>query len=366
MGIVHLASDTHGNPVVVKEPLLTGSNVDYNVDKLKVEADILQHLTYPSGSRHIVRYMDRVTQGNILNLVVEYVDGDGMYNSCMNKMMDCDAVKDYGLQLLDAVVHMHDRSVIHRDLNPRNIITKQNGQIKLIDFGTAKYCYTQIRAGAQGTVGTVIYTPGGWTAPEQYSGMATFQSDIYSVGAILYFLLTGRPPSFCVTSRGKIKRPSSINPKAKQLSNLVMKALKENSNTRYQTALDMKNYLSGAISVTPSSAHLIYGNKKYPISGEVLLGRADFCDVKIPDTDPNGPFISSRHAKVYEKGGRYWIEDQKSTNGTFIFYQDQQGRILYHRLTPYKAWALQDDDLVVLCYDQTLGPYVTFKFKEPK
>jgi serine/threonine protein kinase len=364
MGIIHLANDSYGNRVTIKEPRLTGcpsDQVKYNIEKLKVEADVLENLHH----KHIVRYIDRRTEGNIVYLIVEYVDGEGMYELFLNKMSDEREAEDCILQVLDALIYMHQQNVIHRDLNPKNIMVAQRTHLKLIDFGTAKYYYTQMRGAQQQP--TIVFKSGGWTAPEQqYGGIATFQSDIYSAGANLFFLLTGKPPAHCVTSSGQLRSPCDLNPSAKRLSNVVMKAMDMDPNRRYQTAEEMKNNIAGIMSFIPSEACIIYGNNRYTISNEVTMGRADDCDIKFPDPDPRGPFISRHHARIYLRGGQYWIEDLNSVNGTYIVYTDQYGKAQYKKLSPKSPWALQDNDLVALCYDDVLGPYVAFKFQKPR
>src|SRR5437879_13751428 len=120
---------------------------------------------------------------------------------------------------------LHGRSVIHRDLEPKNMFLDAHREVVLIDFGAAKKEFHQF----QGS-GTVIYTPG-WGAPEQNLGEATPASDLYSVGAVLFFLLTTQDPqgSMKQLAQGKAelyRSPRDLMPSVPQeLCPLVMRGM---------------------------------------------------------------------------------------------------------------------------------------------
>jgi serine/threonine protein kinase len=358
MGLVHLARDSFGNRVVVKEPRLTGVYGDdlLKIEKLKVEATILRNLYH----EHITRYIDSWSEGGTFYLVVEYVDGETLLDLFWDNPVNEDEAEKYILQVLDALSYMHSQNVVHRDINPKNIMLERRSCVKLIDFGTAKYFYTQMTPSAH--TGTIVYTPG-WAAPEQYKGIATFQSDIYSVGATLFFLLTGKPPMYCVKPNGQLMSPSDVNPSVKRLSTVVVKAMDPDPSRRYQTASDMRDDILGYVPSISAEAYVIYGSDKYPVSDEVIIGRADDCDIKILDPEK---YVSKQHARIYMRGGRYWIEDLGSLNGTFVIYYDRYGRAQLKKLAPHTPWALADDDLIALCYSKDLGPYVVLKFKRSR
>lgn len=102
-----------------------------------------------------------------------------------------DAVIDIMKQLCDAVSFMHRNNVIHRDIKPKNILVERKSSIvKLIDFGTSRYYYDQPMSNE------AVISPGGYTAPEQRRFLSSPQSDIWSLGAVLYFLVTGRDPEY--------------------------------------------------------------------------------------------------------------------------------------------------------------------------
>lgn len=350
MGIVHLAGNPSGKTVVVKEPKVTGDPKQdcLYLEKLQVEAKILSNLNH----MNIVKYEDSYVGGNSAYLVVEYLDGESWEKLFSGKSISEDDAEKYILQILDALAYMHNQNVIYRDLKPHNIMLTKKKVNKLIDFGGAKFFYTQIRDPT--FQHTQVFTPG-WAAPEQMWGGASFQSDIYGAGATLFFLLTGKPPGLYLDAHGGLKPPSDVNHRVKRMSNVVVKATDPDPNKRYQMIGDMISDVQGKLSVV-SAPHLIYGNTKYTLSGELTVGRADDCDIAISDP---AKFISSYHTRIYEQKGEYWVEDLGSLNGTFITHDPQAG---FSKLSPKSPRKLRDNDPIALCYHPRLGPYVTLKF----
>ncbi len=156
------------------------------------ERQLLASLHHP----HIARLLDGgVTEGDEPFLAMEYVDGERLDRYCEHHNASLVTVTDLLLQLCDAVSYVHRSLIIHRDLKPGNVLVTADGRVKLLDFGTAKLIEPGLHAGSDATrLGLRAFTPE-YASPEQIFGEpVTTASDVYSLGVILYRLLTGRLP----------------------------------------------------------------------------------------------------------------------------------------------------------------------------
>lgn len=343
MGVVYLSKDTvSGKEYVIKHPVFSGRDDDVRVEKLKVEATILKTLSHP----YIVRYIDSFEENNVFYLVIEYVKGKDMKTLFNKRPATEPQVRTYSEQLLGALEYLHNQNIIHRDIKPHNIMIHED-TVKLIDFGGAKMRYTSL-----GQKPTYLWTPG-YGAPEQHAGECYFQSDIYGVGATLYFLLTGKDP--CTVPP---LSPCGENPRAnKDLDRIVRKATDIDPNKRFQTVTEMKNKIRGIYKPhLKYNPRIIIGSKEYRITQRsVTIGRGGI-NIR-PDIVINDPerYLSKIHARIF-KGtqGKFWIEDC-SINGTFIFRGGNYRRA--------KKWNLQDNDIIAFCWNPVKGPYMILKFK---
>ena len=158
------------------------------VKRFKNEGKAQSTLDHPN----IVRVFDVSVKGEVKYMVMEYVYGITLKNYLIGKKgpLSFEEIMSYGTQVLSALCQAHENLIIHRDIKPQNIMVLKNGQIKMMDFGIAKLPNTETVTVTDKAIGTVYYM-----SPEQARGKKVdTRTDIYSYGAMLYELCTGRTP----------------------------------------------------------------------------------------------------------------------------------------------------------------------------
>jgi eukaryotic-like serine/threonine-protein kinase len=160
------------------------------LERFARERQILASLTHPNIGR---LYDAGVTATGQPYLALEYVDGESLTAYCRRRSLDVRACLVLFLQVVDAVRFAHEHQVVHRDLKPTNILVSADGQVHLVDFGIAKLLDDD-EDGRTAQFGDGALTPN-YASPEQLAGQAVGpQSDVYSLGVLLYELLTGVLP----------------------------------------------------------------------------------------------------------------------------------------------------------------------------
>ena len=194
---------------------------------------------------NIVKVLDVGFNDDIRYIVMEYIDGITLKEYIDQQgRLDWKETVHLVTQILRALQHAHDRGIIHRDIKPQNIMMFMDGTIKVMDFGIAKFTYELgITATAQ-TIGSVHYI-----SPEQASGKTTDgKSDIYSVGILMYEMLSGKKPFdtdnpvtvAIMQMNDTAEKPRSVNPEIPEgMEEIVLKAIEKNPADRYQSARDM-------------------------------------------------------------------------------------------------------------------------------
>lgn len=153
------------------------------------EAQAATSLNHPN----IVSIYDVGEEGNILYIVMEYIDGTTLKQYIQkNGPLSNEESVNIMIQLTSALAHAHENHIVHRDIKPQNILIDENGVVKITDFGIAVALTSTTITQTNSFLGSVHYL-----SPEQArGGMATKKSDIYSLGIVMFELITGRLPFF--------------------------------------------------------------------------------------------------------------------------------------------------------------------------
>ncbi|MDD2553967.1 MAG: PASTA domain-containing protein, partial [Desulfotomaculaceae bacterium] len=176
---------------------------------------------------------------------MEYVEGDNLKNLIRKQgVIPVDRAVEIAVQISEALQHAHENSIIHRDLKPQNILITKDARAKLTDFGIAREAPAATLAQTDTIVGSVHYI-----SPEQARGNTTdSRSDIYSLGIVLYEMVTGVLPFTGETPIGVALKhiqefpalPASLNPSVSpEFERVIVRAMSKNPADRYQSAKDM-------------------------------------------------------------------------------------------------------------------------------
>ncbi len=323
MGCVYKAQDSSGRTIAIK--MMSNQVTCYPEyrELFQAEVDTLKKMDHPSIV-HIVGEPYKDDSGN-LYLPMEYVEGmtieqwvnkNGVFQPEQAVALMC--------KILEALQYVHNRRRIHRDIKPSNIMIKPDGNICVIDFGIAK----DAKIGKTGhTVGRIIGTDG-YMSPEQATGLnIDTRTDIYSLGCVLYFLLTGKHAiqngnndyeTICNITKSVPLMPSQSGTGVSTvLDDVFTKAVNKDMTKRYQTAAEFKDALEAAIGISVPT---------------VTIGRSQDNDIVLNHDDVSRRHLVIRGIEKPLTGGakQYLLEitDVGSTNGTGL-----NGRLLKNETT---------------------------------
>jgi serine/threonine protein kinase len=259
-GVVYKAVQKATKRTVALKVLLEGPYASPRQrHRFEREIDLVASLQHA----HIVTVYDSgVTRDGRHYFAMEYIHGQPLNAYLSDKNLSIDGTLRLFQQICAAVNYAHQHGVIHRDLKPSNIRVDADGQPHILDFGLAKAAGTDLTAGAPVTVtgefmGTLAYA-----SPEQTKGdprLIDIRTDVYSLGVILYEMLTGKYPYAVVGQMAEVlkniaeaepRKPSTIRRQIKdEVETIVLKALAKEKERRYQSAenlaRDIEHYLNG-------------------------------------------------------------------------------------------------------------------------
>ena len=325
MGRVLSGRDPQGHPVAIKE-ILPEFASDFEIrTRTEREVEILQIL---NNTDNIVKVYDRFPLGNNFYIVMELVDGVNVEQYIQKYgAMTYQRATAFMIKILETLQSVHEKNIVHRDMKPSNIMIRNDERICILDFGIAK------ELGVPGATGTIVGTiigSDGYMSPEQADGFSIdHRADIYALGCVLYFMLTGHHAyntlgSDFETREEIVNKPFprlSEHSKAAfptRLQEVLDRATDKNMMRRYQSCREFRKDLESLL--TGQSTHISSKNKSTDIL--VTVGRED-CDIIMGNDDQMR--VSRHHLDIVYKeftGGRYYVITDHSSNGTLVNGRD--------------------------------------------
>ncbi len=230
MGVVYKGRQKDLDRVVAIKLLPAEMAVDEQfVERFRREAKTLAKLHHP-GIVSVYEF-GQTTEGHLF-FVMEYVAGTDLRRLMKKQELDSGQALAVVSQVCEALRAAHEQGVIHRDIKPENVLVTEQGQIKLADFGLSRPVDED--HSRRFTMTNMVMGTADYMAPEQRSGQADHRADIFALGVMLYEMLTGQVP------RGAFDPPSRKLQVDVRIDKVVVKALQEEPERRYQNVTEMK------------------------------------------------------------------------------------------------------------------------------
>jgi serine/threonine protein kinase/beta-lactam-binding protein with PASTA domain len=211
------------------------------IRRFRREAQSAASLSHPN----VVSIYDVGQEEDTHYIVMEYIEGHNLNEIIIERApLQADEAVRIAMQICDALEHAHQNHIIHRDIKPHNILIGKNGRVKVTDFGIARAVTSSTITQTGSVVGSVHYF-----SPEHAKGVSTGEkSDLYSLGIVLYQMLTSKLPFFGESPisvalkhlQEEFEEPKKVNPHIPQsVENVILRAMRKNPSERYQSAREM-------------------------------------------------------------------------------------------------------------------------------
>ena len=252
MGVVYKARD----PMLDRVVAIKTVNLTLPKDELaEYEARFYQEAKAAGGLSHrnIVTIYDIGRSERIAYMAMEFLEGDELRKLLQARdPIPLSRALDIGAQVAEGLQYAHERQIIHRDIKPANIMVLHDGLVKITDFGIARMRNNEVKT----MTGMILGSPK-YMSPEQVSGKrADTRSDIFSLGVVIYEMLTGTSPFVADNIHGVMYQTMNFNPPAPKTLNpdlpdvlnfIIAKALAKNLDDRYQKSNDLAHDLREAM-----------------------------------------------------------------------------------------------------------------------
>ena len=262
MGVVYKARQRSLNRTVAIKLLVSGAySSEALLRRFQIEAESAAGLQHPG----IVAIHECGEQDNQPYYAMEYVKGRNLAEVSNGQPLESKRAATYLRAIAEAVQYAHHRGILHRDLKPSNVLIDLDDRPRITDFGLAKQLHEQ----SDVTVAGQMLGSPNYSSPEQSAGRqeeVNAGSDIYSLGALLYHLLTGRPPFLAATMPETLRlvhetdpiSPRILNPDVPpDLNTICLKCLEKNPAKRYTSAKDLADELNRFLKGEPIQARAI-------------------------------------------------------------------------------------------------------------
>jgi eukaryotic-like serine/threonine-protein kinase len=343
MGAVYYAKDKNlgDAPRAVKEMIqshLDESQQEKAVADFKRESMLLASLEHPSIPTIYDYFYDETASR--FYLVMRYISGGDFLARLRNApqgRIDERSVTDWAAQVADVLDYLHNRRppIIYRDLKPANLmIDGNNGRVMLIDFGIARWVAPQEKGVT--AVGTMGYAP-----PELFSGKVEPRSDVYSLGATMFHLLTGADPQdnpLLIFDFTKNPRPREINPAvSNEMEQILMRAVEYSVEMRFRSAAEMRDTLhqhaerlrAGAVTYGVVQG----GGASQPLDAQTIATETVFCgfcgksiaadDVFCAHCGARQPIVAaSASLRAARATARLVVSGTTELDSTFMLHKD--------------------------------------------